>query len=165
MPGAVWLRGRNSARRFGFSDAVATEWIFLPYGVEQIAGMLANASILLLLVRHRILVPVQRGLAAVGRTALSNYLMTSLGCQFLFKWGPWKLYGKLEYYQDVYVVGCVWAINIIASLIWLRFFSFGPFEWLWRSLTYWRPQRLIAAKGKSEYRVSVFIGHPPHPTH
>jgi uncharacterized protein len=41
-------------------------------------------------------------------------------------------------------VGCVWAINIIASLIWLRFFSFGPFEWLWRSLTYWRPQRLIA---------------------
>jgi uncharacterized protein len=144
ITGGVVLIGLNHARRFGFSDAVTTEWIFLPYGVEQIAGMLANASILLLLVRHRILVPVQRGLAAVGRTALSNYLMTSLGCQFLFKWGPWKLYGKLEYYQDVYVVGCVWAINIIASLIWLRFFSFGPFEWLWRSLTYWRPQRLIA---------------------
>jgi uncharacterized protein len=70
--------------------------------------------------------------------------MTSMGCQFLFKWGPSKLYGRLEYYQDVYVVGCVWAINIIASLIWLRFFSFGPVEWLWRSLTYWWPQRLIA---------------------
>src|SRR5258708_3644411 len=124
ITGALVLIGLNHARRFGFSHAVTTEWIFLPYGVEQIAGMLANASILLLLVRHRILVPVQRGLAAVGRTALSNYLMTSLGCQFLFKWDPWKLYGKLEYYQDVYVVGCVWAINIIASLIWLRFFSF-----------------------------------------
>jgi uncharacterized protein len=58
--------------------------------------------------------------------------MTSLDCQFLFKWGPSKLYGKPEYYQDVYVVGYVWAINIIASLIWLRFFFFGPFEWLWR---------------------------------
>src|SRR5260221_4370854 len=98
--------------------------------------MLANASILLLLVRHRILVPVQRGLAAVGRTALSNYLMTSLGCQFLFKWGPWKLYGKLEYYQDDYVVGCVLAINILARLILLLLFFLVPIEFLYRPLTY-----------------------------
>jgi len=138
--------GLNHSRRFGFSDAVTTKWIFLPYGVGQIAGMLANASLLLLLVRNRILLSVQRGLAAVGRTALSNYLLTSLACQFLFKWGPWKLYGRLEYCQDVYVVASVWAFNIIASLIWLRFFSFGPFEWLWRSLTYWRPQRMRISK-------------------
>jgi uncharacterized protein len=140
---AIVLIGLNHSRRFGFSDAVTTKWMFLPYGVQQIAGMLANASVLLVLVRHRILMPVQRGLAAVGRTALSNYLLTSLACQFVFKWGPWKLYGRLEYYQDIYVVACVWTFNIIASLIWLRYFSFGPFEWLWRSLTYWRPQRFI----------------------
>ena len=137
----IVLIGLAHSRRFGFSDAVTTKWMFLPYGFEQIAGMLASASVLLLLVRHRILLPVQRGLAAVGRTALSNYLLTSLACQFLFKWGPWKLYARLEYYQDIYVVACVWTFNIIASLLWLRFFSFGPVEWLWRSLTYWRPQR------------------------
>ena len=143
---AIVLIGLNHSRRFGFSDAVTTKWIFLPYGVGQIAGMLANASVLLLLVRNRILLSVQRGLAAVGRTALSNYLFTSLACQFLFKWGPWKLYGRLEYYQDVYVVASMWAFNIIASLFWLRFFSFGPFEWLWRSLTYWHPQRMRISK-------------------
>jgi uncharacterized protein len=137
----IVLIGLTHSRRFGFSDAVTTKWVFLPYGVQQIAGMLANTSVLLLLVRHRILLPAQRGLAAVGRTALSNYLLTSLACQFLFKWGPWKLYGRLEYYEQIYVVACVWTFNIIASLLWLRFFSFGPVEWLWRSLTYWRPQR------------------------
>lgn len=140
----IVLVGLNHSRHFGFTDAITIKWMFLPYGVEQIAGMLANASILLLLVRHQILLFVQRALAAVGRTALSNYLLTSLVCQFVFKWGQWKLYGRLEYYQDIYVVACVWAFNIVASLIWLRFFYFGPFEWMWRSLTYWRPQRMIA---------------------
>jgi uncharacterized protein len=56
--------------------------------------------------------------------------------------GPWKLYGALEYHQQIYTVLCVWAINVLASLLWLRFFAFGPLEWLWRSLTYWKRQPL-----------------------
>ena len=52
--------------------------------------------------------------------------------------GVWRV----EYYQQVYVVVCVWAVNIAASVLWLRFFSFGPLEWLWRSLTYWKLQPL-----------------------
>ena len=141
----VVLVGLEHARRFGFSDAVATVWMYLPYGFGQIPCMLANASVLLLLlVRHRRLMPMQRALAAVGRTALSNYLLTSLICQFVFKWGPWKLYGQLEYYQQIYIVAAVWSFNIVFSLYWLRFFAFGPFEWMWRSLTYWQRQRLLA---------------------
>ncbi|HEY1930078.1 MAG TPA: DUF418 domain-containing protein [Caulobacteraceae bacterium] len=138
------LVGLHHSRLFGFSDAVTTLWMFLPYGVEQIACMLANASLVLLLVKHGAIMPVQRGLAAVGRTAFSNYILTSLICQFLFKWGPWKLYGALEYYEEIYVVAAVWAFNILGSLLWLRIFAFGPLEWVWRSLTYWKPQPLPA---------------------
>jgi uncharacterized protein len=138
----IVLVGLEHARRSGFSDAATTVWMFLPYGIQQIAGMLANASVLLLLIRHGVLMPVQYGLAAVGRMALSNYIFTSLACQFFFKWGPWKLYGALEYHQQIYTVLCVWAINVLASLLWLRFFAFGPLEWLWRSLTYWKRQPL-----------------------
>jgi len=138
----IVLVGLEHSRRFGFSDAVTTVWMFLPYGIEQIAGMLANAAVLLLLVRHGVLMPLQHGLAAVGRMALSNYILTSLACQFLFKWGPWKLYGALEYHQQIYVVLCVWTINLLGSLTWLKFFAFGPLEWLWRSLTYWERQPL-----------------------
>jgi hypothetical protein len=54
--------------------------------------------------------------------------------------GPWKLFGKLEYYQLMSVVFEVWAINLIASSLWLRRFTYGPVEWLWRSLTYAKMQ-------------------------
>jgi uncharacterized protein len=74
--------------------------------------------------------------------------MTSLLCQFIFVWGPWKLYGQLEYYQLNYVVAGIWALNLILSVLWLRVFAFGPAEWAWRSLTYLEPQpmRLRAAR-------------------
>jgi uncharacterized protein len=38
------------------------------------------------------------------------------------------------------------VLQLIVSPIWLTYFRFGPFEWLWRSLTYWRlqPMRLLA---------------------
>jgi uncharacterized protein len=39
----------------------------------------------------------------------------------------------------------VWVIQLVLSPIWLRFFRFGPAEWLWRSLTYWRLQPLRRA--------------------
>ncbi|HYZ71507.1 MAG TPA: DUF418 domain-containing protein [Chthoniobacterales bacterium] len=54
-------------------------------------------------------VAIEQVLAAVGRTALSNYLLTSILCQFLFLWGPSKLYGKLEYYEYNYVVLAIWS--------------------------------------------------------
>lgn len=137
------LAGLHHAALFGFSEAVAKVSMFLPYGIEQIGCMFANASILLLLVRYGRLLPMQYALAAVGRSAFSNYIVTTLICQYIFRWGPWKLYGTLEYYQQIYVVIGVWAINILFSTLWLRLFAFGPLEWLWRSLTYWQRQPLF----------------------
>jgi uncharacterized protein len=38
-------------------------------------------------------------------------------------------------------VASIWVFQMIASPIWLRYFQFGPLEWGWRALTYWkRPQ-------------------------
>lgn len=144
VTGVIVLTGFYRSRLCGFSDAATIKWLFIPYCFEQVPGMLANASVILLLIRLQMLMPVQQALAAVGRTAASNYLFTSLICQILFKWGPWKLYGQLDYYQDLYVVAGVWTVNIVASMLWIRFFSFGPVEWLWRSLTYWKPQPGLA---------------------
>jgi len=39
-----------------------------------------------------------------------------------------------------YVVAIIWVIQLIVSPIWLRYFRFGPLEWGWRSLTYWKKQ-------------------------
>src|SRR5262245_23605586 len=45
----------------------------------------------------------------------------------------------------LYVVFSVWLFLLIASSIWLRHFRFGPMEWVWRSLTYWRKQPMKIA--------------------
>ena len=74
-----------------------------------------------------------------GQTApSSNYLFTSVSCSAFFMFS--HLYGKLEYYQLYAIVACVWLFNLTISPIWLRYFQFGPAEWVWRSLTYWKRQ-------------------------
>jgi uncharacterized protein len=116
------------------------KWVYAFYYVAREPGMLAMAAVIMLVVKSGSLRAPQRWLAAVGKTALSNYLMTSLICQFVFVWGPWKLFGSLDYYQLMYVVFGVWTFNLVFSSVWLRHFEFGPFEWVWRSLTYWKAQ-------------------------
>jgi len=81
-------------------------------------------------------------LAAVGRTALSNYLLTSILCTLFFNGYGLGYFGKLQRHELYYVVLGMWAINLTVSPIWLRYFRFGPAEWAWRSLTYWTRQPL-----------------------
>jgi uncharacterized protein len=76
----------------------------------------------------------------VGQMAFTNYLMQSIICGLIF-WGfGFGMFGRLQRYELYYVVGGVWIFQIIFSHIWIRYFRFGPFEWLWRSLTYWKRQ-------------------------
>jgi len=125
---------KTYASHFNFLDM--DKWIWLPYYLTREAGTLAIAATILILIKCGYLKTLQRLLAAVGRTAFSNYILTSIICQTIFVWGPWKLYGRLEYYQLMYVVFGVWIINLTISPLWLKKFAFGPLEWCWRSLTY-----------------------------
>ena len=79
-------------------------------------------------------------LRPVGQMAFTNYLMQSLMCGLFFYGIGFGYFGKLERHEVYYVVLFIWVIQIIYSNIWLRYFRFGPFEWLWRSLTYWKIQ-------------------------
>jgi uncharacterized protein len=72
--------------------------------------------------------------------AFTNYLVQSIICSlFFFGYGLGN-YNKLAFHQLYYVVGAVWLFQMIASPIWLKYYRFGPFEWAWRSLTYWKRQ-------------------------
>ena len=79
-------------------------------------------------------------LAPVGRMALTNYLMQSIICAVLFHSYGFGLYGKVEVWQGIILTFVIFALQIPFSRWWLNRFQFGPFEWLWRSLTYWRFQ-------------------------
>jgi uncharacterized protein len=76
----------------------------------------------------------------VGQMAFTNYLMQSFLVGLFFYGVGFGMYGKLQRYEIYYVVAATWALEIIWSHIWLRYFRFGPLEWAWRSLTYWKKQ-------------------------
>jgi uncharacterized protein len=84
------------------------------------------------------LAPIRRVLAAIGRMALSNYLFQTLVCTTIFYGHGLGWFGHLERWELVLVVLTVWSLQVLLTLAWLRRFPQGPFEWLWRSLTYWR---------------------------
>ncbi|MCK4676540.1 MAG: DUF418 domain-containing protein [Bacteroidales bacterium] len=79
-------------------------------------------------------------LAPVGRMALTNYLIQTLICTTIFYGHGLGLFSKVERPGQIMIVIAIWIIQIIYSNIWLKHFRFGPFEWLWRSLTYWKIQ-------------------------
>jgi uncharacterized protein len=78
--------------------------------------------------------------AAVGRTALTNYLLQSIVCTWFFHWT--KLYGKIGPAMDFILTVILFAIQIPLSVWWLQHYEFGPMEWLWRSLTYGKFQSM-----------------------
>ena len=88
-------------------------------------------------------------LAAVGRMALSNYLLQSLICTMIFYSYGLALFCKVRPSLCLLLTIIIWLIQIPLSVWWLRRFQFGPVEWLWRSLTYWQrqPMRLSASVG------------------
>jgi len=133
------------AGHFGLFETAM--WMQFPYDLERVAGALGNAGLILVILNAGALQWVSRRVAAVGQMALSNYLLTSLTMQIVFVWGPWHWYGYVEYYKIYIAMAAMWIVNMTFSTIWLRYFEFGPMEWVWRSLTYWKRQPMRIPRG------------------
>jgi uncharacterized protein len=84
----------------------------------------------------------------VGQMAFTNYLMQSFLVGLFFYGIGFGMFGKLQRYEIYYVVAATWALQIIWSHIWLRYYRFGPLEWAWRSLTYWKKQPMRRSNTK-----------------
>jgi len=110
----------------GHMGTMMVVWTWASCGVGTVGGRVVGAM----------LGPVR----AVGRLALSNYLMHTVICVLIFdgwaggQWDRWRL-------DEMYLlVAGVWAVQLVISPLWLRAFRYGPVEWAWRSLPYWRVQ-------------------------
>lgn len=81
---------------------------------------------------------IAKALVAVGQMALTNYLSQSIIGAVIFY--GFNLYGVLNGAEITLVIVAVWVFQLTTSAIWLHFYRFGPFEWIWRSLTYAKRQ-------------------------
>ena len=75
-------------------------------------------------------------LAPIGRTALTVYLTHTLVFSFLFYSFGLGLYASLTPIQLVTIAVILFFLDLTASILWLKYFQYGPLEWIWRSLTY-----------------------------
>jgi uncharacterized protein len=115
-------------------------FLYNAYGSVIVA--LGHVGAMMLIVKSGALGWLTRRLAAVGRMALTNYLTHSIvGTTLFFGYG-FGLFGTINRTGLAAVVLTIWIMQLVISPIWLKHFRYGPAEWLWRSLTYWRVEPL-----------------------
>lgn len=115
------------------------------YAHSRALVALAWASALLLVLRAGWLRRTTTALGAVGRMAFSCYILQTVMGSLLFYGYGFGLFGTIPRAWLMAVVLGMSAVQIVFSLLWLRAFRFGPLEWAWRSLTWWRVQPLRRA--------------------
>jgi uncharacterized protein len=114
----------------------------IPNYFASILVAFGHIGLVMRLVQSGALAALMRRFSAVGRMALTNYLMHSLILTTVFYGYGLGLYGTVPRLWQMGFVAAVIGLQLWLSPIWLRNFRFGPVEWLWRSLTYWRWQPL-----------------------
>ena len=75
------------------------------------------------------------GFAALGRMALTNYLVQCIALAWLFYGHGLGLMGQSIAYMPLMTIG-IYTAQIVFSRWWLARYSQGPAEWVWRRLTY-----------------------------
>jgi uncharacterized protein len=79
-----------------------------------------------------------RPVAAVGRMALTNYLLQSVMCTTIFYGHGFGLFGRVDRVGQLAIVVGIWAFQLLGSSVWFRYFAVGPVEWLTRWLVFKR---------------------------
>jgi uncharacterized protein len=131
--GKLWIdSGFNFISMFGY--------IMATNDLGRFTVAAGHTAVIMILVKAGALRWVTKPLSNVGRMALSNYLLTSVLCTLFFYGYGLGMFAKLQRVELLYVLAAMWTINVVFSAVWLRYFRFGPAEWLWRSLTYWKKQ-------------------------
>jgi uncharacterized protein len=140
LPIRIWSIWIISEAEWMAPDSYVSYFVYDP---SRLLVTLGHLGVILLFCRAPFGGWLKHALAAVGRTALTNYLAQSVICALIFTGTGLGLYGQLGGYQIFYTLVPIWSFQLIASPIWLKYFRYGPAEWLWRSLTYGRKLSLL----------------------
>jgi uncharacterized protein len=102
----------------------------------QILLSFSYISLLSILYKHASVKKVLNLFAFVGRLSFSNYLMHTLFGYLIFYPFFGGLFGQLSLLELFILAIALYSFQITFSYVWMKFFKFGPLEWIWRSLTY-----------------------------
>jgi uncharacterized protein len=123
-------------------------FVFYALGVVPLACGYAAGIALIVISKPKALA----WFAPVGRSALSNYLFQSVIAIFIFYGIGLGFTRQFGFSTVVAIALAIFAWQVLFSTIWLRYFRFGPVEWVWRQLTY---GKFISLRYKKETVVPV----------
>jgi uncharacterized protein len=108
----------------------------ITYDLGRVPVAIGHIGLIMLFCKLPLLNWLKSSLAAVGKMALTNYIMHSVFAMFIFTGAGFGLFGTFQRYELLYIVFSIWLFQLILSPIWLKYYQFGPLEWVWRNLSY-----------------------------
>lgn len=130
LVGLAWYQyanGFSAVSTFGASLSLS-----VPFDVAMTVGW---AALIMLLIKTAASDAVRARLAATGRMAFTNYLMTSIVMTTIFYGYGFGLFGSVGRAALYLFCFGMWAAMLLWSKPWLDRFNYGPLEWIWRSLS------------------------------
>ncbi len=126
---------------FELKDNGLRQTIYYALGVAPLA--MAYVGLFMLAFKTNAGNKVMPLLAPAGKMAFSNYIIQSLIGNFVFfSSGLGYMWKVGPVYYTLFGIA-IFILQVILSTIWLKYFNYGPIEWLWRSATYkkWQPMK------------------------
>ena len=150
----AWL----TSRHIPLLSSVPTEGVMgnIEYEVGNYMLSLGYIALVALIVLRntRVRALLVATLAPVGRMGLTNYLMQSVILTMLLFSRGLGLNQYLPTWSRQVLLELVFVVQIVYSRWWFQRFQFGPVEWAWRSLTWWKLQPMRLVKASSEVTAS-----------
>ncbi|NPD45367.1 DUF418 domain-containing protein [Lentimicrobium sp. S6] len=106
------------------------------FSFGQINMAFAYISIITILYKTKIGENMMSGLKFAGRMSFTSYLSHTFFGILIFY--PYALgyFGKITLWQAEIIAVIIFILQVYLAKLWLKYYTFGPLEWLWRSLTY-----------------------------
>lgn len=120
-------------------ESANSPYYFISYGATLVKGpalALFYFTSIVLLLRKDFWQLILSIFQPLGRMALTNYIMQSLICTFIFYSYGLGLYGKMNPTMGMIMTLAIITAQIVMSKFWFKKFRFGPLEWLWRYCIY-----------------------------
>jgi uncharacterized protein len=110
------------------------EYIFNNIGVLSLSIFYATTLIILYSKRPRW--KIFDALRHVGTMSLTNYLTHTAFYIFIFTGLGLGLIGRLNLFLIIPATIGIFTFQVLLSKFWMKYYLYGPCEWIWRQLTY-----------------------------